>query len=1190
MGFHRLFSKEKHMMFRAPRQVPFGITLAILVVSMFATSAFGQQVYGSIYGTVTDATGAAVPNAKVTITDESKGTKYEISTNDAGNYTKGQLIPGTYQVQVEAQGFRKAVSKDVTVNVDQAARVDLGLSIGDVTQEVEVTASAPLLQSDRADVATTFTSKQLTDLPNINRQFQSYELLTPGTSRLNWQHASSENPQGSIQIQVNGQHFSGTGFQLDGTENQSPILGIIVINPNLDSITEAKIASQNYDAEFGYAGAGIGITSTKSGTNQIHGSAFEYLRNNSPGFQDYARNPFNSAENSQVPPVKRNQFGGSIGGPIKKDKLFFFGDAQILRQRFGSSALTSVPTANARNGNFNEYLGPITTAGLTDATCAASPSTAGCVRTTAGNSVAIRQDMIFDPSTGDPRTGAGRQAFQTNGILNALPANRITSQSLAILKFLPLPNAPGDSGAPFRRNYAGTGTQSFNSEQWDTRVDYFINEKSSFFGRYTSAAFNQTAPGVFGLLSGGAALDNVNFAGISDVLDQSVALGYTRTFSPTLITDFRFGYLRVAQNVIPPDIGTSPAKDAGIPGLNLDNFFTSGLPGFFFEGDAGTSIGYKLGGVNGDGHCNCPLKEQEQQYQFVANVNKISGNHSFKFGADIRYALNLRVPSDSHRAGELRFSPDYTGFVPTGSSSPQQGLGYATFLLGQVTGGGRYVSTSTDARERQKRWFFYGQDQWRLTPKLQINYGLRWELVFPETVNKAGNGAQLDISTGEIAVFGVGKTSIHGIQDLEKANFAPRLGITYQLTPKTVIRAGYGWAYELGTFGSTFGHNVTQNVPVLANQTFNRPNNFSGVFTLAQGPPAPTFLQPDSTTGRFRLPDGINGKARLSTTALPRVMAYNITVQHQLFRDLSVQIGYVGNQGRHQFFGDGPNYNINQAGFVPGVDQNLRKPFFTKYGWTQGIDCYCPMGNSRYDSFQVQVEKRYSAGYVVSANYTYQVAQADGGDSYTILYNRPLGYGEKDFIPHSQVVLAQNYEVPFGKGRKYGANINRVADAFLGGWNLNGVTTYYSGRPFTPNIGNFPAGALRPDVGPGGRPDKGTGSPYSSSPGRNGWLNVGPNGTLSSAFAVPANNTFGNYGVNTLRGPSFWNQDLGISKKFTVREGMSLEFRGESFNTFNHTNLGDPDNNVTGSNAGKITGLAPNYEMRRLQFALRLAF
>jgi len=304
------------------RHVNRTVVFAMFLIGALPGSSLAQQVYGSIVGTVTDASGGGVVNAKVTVTDQDKNTRSVVSTNESGNYTKGQLIPGNYKVEIELTGFRKAVSNNVIVNVDQTSRLDIILEIGSITESVEVSAASPLLQTDRADVATTFTAQQLINLPNLNRNFQSYELLTPGTVRSNWQHASSENPQGSVQIMVNGQHFSGTGFQLDGTENQSPILGIIAINPNLDSIVESKIAGQNYDAEFGYAGSGIAIASTKSGTNQLHGTAFEYFRNNSKGFSDYARNPFNSAENNGVPPVRRNQFGGSIGGAIIKDNCF----------------------------------------------------------------------------------------------------------------------------------------------------------------------------------------------------------------------------------------------------------------------------------------------------------------------------------------------------------------------------------------------------------------------------------------------------------------------------------------------------------------------------------------------------------------------------------------------------------------------------------------------------------------------------------------------------------------------------------------------------------------------------------------------------------------------------------------------------------------------------------------------------
>lgn len=1131
-----------------------GFPALLFVLALFAASANGwaQQVYGGIFGTVTDASGAGVPNAKVTITDQGKGTKYEITTNDTGNYTKGQLIPGTYTVEVEGTGFRKAISRDIVVNVDQNARVDIALELGSVSEQVEVTAAAPLLQSDRADVATTFSAKQLVELPSFNRNFQAYELLTPGTNKLGWQHASSENPQGSVQIMVNGQHFAGTGFQLDGTDNQDPILGIIIINPALDSISEAKIASQNYDAEFGYAAAGIANTSTKSGANSIHGSAFEYLRNNSPGFQSYARNPFNDAEKSSVPPVKWNQFGGSIGGPFVRNKLFYFGDAQLTRRRTGSSVLTAVPTLRARNGDFGEYLDN-------------------------GNNV------IYDPRTGDPKTGQGRTAFPNN----VIPADRLSPQALAVIKLLPLPNTVDRSGKVFRNNFVATGSEAFDSNQWDTRVDYFINEKSSAFGRYSYAGYNKSGPGAFGVLLGGPALNNVNFAGTSDVLNQSIAGGYTRTINPTLITDFRFGYVRYRVNVLPNGLGTSPAKDAGIPGLNLDNYFTSGFPGFFIQGDGGTNLGYSLG----TNQCNCPLAQREQQYQFVNNTTKIIGNHSIKVGADLRYALNLRVPSDNHRAGELTFANGYTG-IADANGKVNQGLGLATFLLGQVTSFNRYVSTNTDAQERQKRFFFYGQDTWRVTPKLQLNYGLRWEIIFPETVNKAGNGGALDLRTGEIAVFGVGGVSMHGIQQANYKQFAPRLGITYQLTHTTVVRAGYGWSYELGTFGTIFGHNVTQNLPVLAPQNLNSPNAFSGVFTLAQGPPAPTFAQP-GPNGRFKLPDGVFERARPDTVRLPRIMAYNITVQQQFAKDFSVSAGYVGNQGRHVYW-DGPATNFNSPAFVPGVaDANLRKPFFQKFGWTQNIDFFCNCANNRYDALQIQFEKRYSYGLSYTGSYTWQSAQGDDGDSYTFLYNRPLGYGNQGWATHHQFVFAPNFEVPFGRGRKYGGGLNRPLDYVLGGWIISGVTTYYSGRPFTPSIGNFPAGFVRPNAGPAGRPDKPTSDPYKGAlKNRDQWF-IGDrivNGQLQGPFPAPANNTFGNIGRNTFFGPHFINQDLSLSKTFAITEGMKLQFLGQAFNAFNHANLGDPNGDVTSSDAGRINGLAPNFDMRRFQFGFRLDF
>ncbi len=1147
--------------FRVGLRVLFALCLPLLLIS----NIYGQQIFGNIVGTVTDPTGAGIPGAKVTVTDQNKGTVSEMVTNESGNYQKNQLIPGTYRIDIAASGFRGAVSRDVVVSVDQTARIDFGLQIGDITQQVEVTAAAPLLQSDKADVATTYNTQQLLNLPSFDRNFQAFELLTPGAQRLTWNHAASENPQGSEQIQVNGQPFSATGYELDGTTNQDPILGIIVINPNLDGVTEARVSGQNYDAEFFYTGAGLVNVSTKSGTNQIHGSLFEFLRNNSPGFQSFARNPFNSAENSTVPPTKWNQFGGAIGGKLIKNKLFYFGDAQLTRRRDGSSVKTSVPTAAARNGDLSGYIN-------------------------SGNNI------IYNPFTGDPTTGLGRQPF----VNNVIPTNLLSPQALNVLKLIPLPNSAGDPGAPYRNNYVASGSRSFDVNSWDTRWDYFINEKSSLFGRYSNQAYTQNAAGAFGALAGGPALDNINFAGVSDVKNQSIAIGYNRTFSATLVNELRFGYMRYRVQVLPNGLGTSPATAAGIPGLNIDPFYTSGLPYFDLQGDAEEKFGYSLGA----NQCNCPLNQREQQYQWIDNLTKIRGNHSIKVGADLRYALNLRVPSDSHRAGELTSAPGYTANVLSSNGNTSGGLGLATFLLGEVTHFNRYVSSSTDAQERQRRFFFYGQDTWRLSPKLTINYGMRWEMIFPETVNKAGNGANLSLEDGLLHVFGVGQTSSHGIQNMNWANFAPRIGIAYQINPKTVVRAGYGWAYSLGTFGTSFGHNVTQNVPVLANQNLNAPTAFGGVFTLAQGPPTLVLSPINQTTGTTPLPTGVNGKVRPADVRLPRTEAYNLTVERAISNKFVVSAGYVGNVGRHAFnLPSGQVINANQPAFVPGVSNlNLNRPYFAKFGWTQDIDFYCDCANTRYDSLQVQATVRNLAGATVQFNYTLQRTIGDNGDSYTFLYNRPLGYGNSDGLSRHLVTVAENWDIPFGKGKKYGANMSRPLDWVVGGWAINGVTTYTSGRTFTPNIGTFPAGVQRPNVGPSGRPDVGTADAYSAGGAtgdRNqffaGLYNIpgNPASGLSGAYAIPANNAFGNYGYNTLFGPKFIQQDMSLAKRFSLigENRLRMELRAEAFNVFNHTNLDNPNNDITSPTVGQITGLPGAFgTMRRFQFAVRFDF
>lgn len=1139
----------------------FSFTLLMVFASVCQVAA--QQVFGGIYGTVTDPSGAPVANAKVTVTDITKGTSFVVNTNDSGIFTKNQLIPDQYTVTIEAPGFAKVVSSAIPVSVDQMSRFDSALQVGNIQQEVEVTAAAPLLQTDRADVAQTLTAQQISQLPSIGRNLQAFELLNPGTTRMPWSHASDEDPQGSVQTVVNGQLFSATGYELDGTTNQDPILGIIVVNPTFDSVNEVKQANQDFDAEFEYTGGGLLTYSTKSGANQFHGDAFEYLQLNTPGFSDYGRNPF--SEPNGAPTSHYNQFGGSIGGRLIKDKLFFFGDAQLTRNHQGGSVLTSVPDAAERGIGIN--------GGVSFAEWLNQP-----------NGASLYQ--IYDPTSGDPTTGQGRTPFLNNFI----PTSKLSPQALALLNYFPLPNTTA-SGLPYINNYAASGIITIFGNQWNTRWDYYASEKDSLFGRYSYAQYGQQAPGAFGLIAGGPNLvgGSTRYAGNSSALNQSLALGETHSASATLINEFRFGFMRYHVDAAPNGYGTTPAKDAGIPGLNFDQF-TSGMPNIFIDQPQGSQGFMQLGyGLNING-CNCPLIETESQYQFVDNLSKIAGNHTLKFGTDIRYALNLRVPSDAHRAGVLEFQPQLTGNVPANGTNPVGGLGLASFLLGDVSHFERFYSSSLDAQERQRRWFFYAQDQWHVTRKLTFTYGLRWELVFPESVNAPGNGAMPDLSTGLMYVYGINRNSPSGYERMNYHNFAPRGSIAYQITPKTVVRAGYGWSYNLGTFGSTFGHVVTQNPPVLVDQQLNAPNNYTAVFSLAQGPSLPQATPVDQTTGTFRIPDGESVKVRTAQMTLPVVYQYNASVERQITNKVAVSASYVGNQTRHGFLGPASNsFNVNEPFYNPGVTNvNLDKPYFARYGWTQNITYYCNCANARYNSFQALFNVRAAAGYTLQGNYTYQTAQADSGtgtydQAYYFLYDRKAGWGNIDFMNHQQWTFAQNYDIPFGRGRKYGANINRFADWVVGGWNISGITTYYSGIPFSPTLNSYNG---QPNVGPNNRPSVGTGSPYAGvSQNRAHWFLADPN--LTGPFAAPGPNTFGNYPINTLIGPHFINQDISVQKQFSITERVKFTLRADATNAFNHTNLGLPDADVQSPTAGVITQTAfgNGYQMRRMQYS-----
>lgn len=1117
-----------------------------LITTIFSTSSHAQAVYGSINGTVTDSAGAVIPGATVTITSVERNTADTVKTNESGLYVKDRLLPGTYEVKVEQAGFKQVSVPAVIVNVDTATPLNVVLETGEISDVVTITATE-LLKTDRADVATTFETRQVNELPILDRNLTRLVLLTPGAQQFGFQHASSENPQGSIQTQVNGQHFSGTGYQLDGTDNRDPILGIIVINPNFEAIGETKITSQNYDAEFGQATAGVVSVQTKSGTNELHGSVFAFRQSD----ELQARNSFSQSQPDSltgklIPDSLRNQFGGSIGGPILKDKLFFFGDYQGTRSKIGGTQVVTVPTDLARTGDLSEY-------GVN----------------------------IFDPLTGDPST-------RTQFAGNIIPADRLSPEALNLLNLLPRPNRPGISN-----NFAASGSEIFDNDTFDIRIDGRYSEKLNLFGRYSFADFSRDGPSVFGD-AGGTQL--VSLGGTSAVRNQSIAIGFDYVLSPTTVVDFRFGFFHYKVDVLPFDFGGSASADAGIPGLNLDDNFTSGLSAFSIQGAFGFNFGSGLG-IN---RCNCPLQEDEKQFQFVGNILKTVGNHSLKFGIDVRRAYNLRIPSDQHRSGELFFSPSRTqGPVPpdtNGDGIPDannDGLGLAAFLLGDVSSFQRFSSESTDARERQWRHYYYVQDTWRATPKLTLNYGLRLDVVNPQTVNEPGNGGFLDLETGEIRVAGVGDNSLNGNVE-NSLNFAPRLGIAYQITNKTVIRAGYGRSYDIGVFGSLFGHSVTQNLPVLSAQQLNI-DSFGSVFNLAEGPP-PVVFPTVGEDGNFALPPGVFTRALPEKQRPPTVDAYNITVQHQLTDTITIEAAYVGNKGTHVFAGDSPDFNINEAtivgfgegpgtaGFVP-IDQ--RKPFFSTFGWTQNINFFCNCADNRYDSLQTKATKRFSQGYSFLAHYT--LSRATQENSSQFIYDPELNRGPQTSDRTHSFTFTNLAELPFGRGKRFFSNASRKLDFLVGGWQFNSTTTISSGLPF--NVDYVGASADR-DTGPN-RPnlidDPQTGGDQHQ------FFNATPIGTPGSAFGRPAIGTFGDLGFNELRGPNYWRTDASLFKRFIFTETKELEFRIESVNVFNHLNLDIPrgDEALIGNDtAGQIRrnaneGTDP---MRNFQFALKFKF
>ena len=1090
------------------------VSVTATLLALYPLTSHAQAVYGSIFGTVTDNTGAAIPGATVTVTDEAKGTTVVVQAGASGDYSVEHLIPDLYDVKVAFQGFETFETKGIQVYADTSPKVDVKMTVGGSSTTVEVSAdTVPVLKTDRADVATELTQQQVEDLPVSGRNYTNLQLLLPGAQQLAWAHAADENPQGSSQIQVDGQAFGGVAFQLDGTDNQDAILGIIVINPPLDAISETKIATQNFDAEFGKAVSSVMTAQTKSGSNSFHGSVFDYRQSNA----NLATNPYTQYPGSgPFPGGRRSQFGGSVGGPILKDRLFFFADYQGLRQVAGVSATSTIPTATLAN----TCLGA-------KAPNAAGGVTAGCDFSDYANANGAGNGIVY------------QQPNATNGLTaptpypgNVVPISQISPQWLNILKILqPYSNnaiAPvAGTLTGVANNYTGSGSGPFNNNQWDERVDYTLSEKIHLFERFSRFTDTLVGGQLFGA-AGGPGLGYNNYGGTSSGADDSLSLGADYAINSTLLTDFRFGYYRYNIADVKTDQNTAFASNVGIPGLNIGALSNTGGAPDFNVYSPGVAGGNNFGDGLAVSRCNCPLIEREDQFQIVNNWTKIIRTHSIKIGADLRYARNLRVPSDSNRTGILNFTDGPTSDPALTNSG---GLGWATFALGQVPTFNRYVSSSTNAKEFQKRDFFYLQDTWRATTNLTVNLGMRYELYFPESVNGVGNGALMQYndgtSDGYLKVAEIGGVPSNMGWSHSAFPLNPRIGVAYQLDPKTVIRSGYGRSFDIGVFGSMFGHVVTQNLPVLANQSISTSSPTGYEFCLgpsqpnctpvgnqpASGGPAPNVFPTVPSNGLLPAPGfNVNIKARPNELRMPTVDAWNLSIQRALTPTLSVTIAYVGNKGTHTLSaGDGNNTDPDEAGiFLPaqysitgktlhwdpnpksheavdgngiGVDGGTNSgTYLTRY--YGGTLPACQQGSYQAAAIAAGVTLPANGGCGYSANGTngnisyygddqdshFNALQVSLAKQYTkglslnvnyawqkgidfnsafATWNRQAVEGRNNDIREQQVTIYGSYDLPFGRKGMFFSNVPGWTNEIIGGWQLSPVINWASGEPFT---------------------------------------------------------------------------------------------------------------------------------------------
>lgn len=1138
------------------------LILAAVTGRVCAAWGGAQAGNGELTGEVRDPAGAPVEGARIALTEIATNQVYKFATGRSGVYAFPSRKPGRYSLAVEATGFKHFWREEVRITTGERIRVDVVLDIGGLKEEITVEGDAPLLRTDSATIGQVIEAKTIAELPLNGRTFVNLVGLAAGIAL----------PPGSGLPRLSGSRPRTNEYMYDGISVLQPEPGQVAFFPIIDAIREFNVETNSAPAEFGRFNGGVVNLTTNSGTNNLHGTAFEFLRNEALS----ARNLFAAATqaNPHKGKFRRNQFGFVAGGPVIRDKTFFFVDYQGTRQSVGRVVISTVPTIAERTGDFSAILGKplyrtpgangaVTTEPATNGT----PNTAIVVKDTNGNTIQARQNMIFRP--------ADHSAFAGNRI----PVSAFDFAAAGLLQRYPQPTSAGDAN-----NFRRTGNEGQNQDQFDARLDHRFSMNDQVFGRY-SYAKDFTEP-VRALPEGSGAASSGAALAPQHTLAQAVATNYVHIFSPKFTNEIRGGYTRRHVERAALLLGAPASQGIGVPGIPTNGAFANELPTFLIAGIQ------QLGpAANSDSSFRTDVTE------LADTVSLLRGRHAIKFGIDNRIS-RLDVLQPPSPTGAFTFSTLFTNLP----GIPGTGASLASFLLGQV----QQYSIDLQTKVLQPRaWFqeWFGQDDWRIARRLTLNLGTRYTLNFPST--EANNqGAVFNLRTQQLDYLGAGGVP-RASRKLHWKDFGPRVGISYLMTNKTVVRAGFGLTFfDQAGITTPFTNPQFPFVQAFSQSTL---DNVSPAFILANGPSV-QVIGPMSDAG---LGQGVFTFERELGSGY--VQQWNLAVQRQITPNLVMQVAYVGSKGTH--LGD-PDANINQLsveqlamgsallgkvanpyfGQIPASSSlgqptitraQLLKPFprFTSVSYFRNN-----IGNSHYHSLQAQLEKRFSQGLTFLVSYTRSklmddasavfdssiftgpVANYPVADAFHRGLDRDVSSGD---IPNV-TALSWTYALPIGPGHR--VSPRGVLGPFVKGWQIAGIVSLQSGVPLgvtqATNFNSFAGfGTQRPNC------VAATALPASK--------RTTAQFFQTAAFKIAPQFTLGTCSRNPVRGPDYRDADLAFSKRTEINERYSLDFRAEIFNLTNTPPLNAPNVVVGGAGFGSITSAG---DPRVMQMALKFNF